>query len=222
MVKKTDILKQGSYKTGEIVKLLGLSIPTIIKYCEDGLIKFSKNQYGHRRVQAEDFYDYIDLIGMGIDDLINERHDVIYARVSTHKQSKRGDLERQINDVKLYAINHNVKNLIIKSDIASGLNGNRKDLKQVLDLVQKNQVNRIFINYKDRLTRFGFNYIKQICDFHGVEIVVVSDEEITKSQLEELAEDIIALIYSFSGKLYGLRHKIKVELGVENEKESSD
>ena len=71
------------------------------------------------------------------------------------------------------------------------------------------QIERIFILYRDRLTRFGFRYIKQICDFHHVEIVVVSEEETTKTQSEELAEDIIALIHSFSGKLYGLRKRIK-------------
>ena len=76
-------------------------------------------------------------------------------------------------------------------------------------MVQNNEVNRIFITYKDRLARFGFNYIKQICDFHKVEIVIVSEVENTKIESEELAEDIIALIHSFSGKLYGLRHKIK-------------
>ena len=62
--------------------------------------------------------------------------------------------------------------------------------------------------YKDRLTRFGFNYIKQICDFHNTEIIIVSDDENDKSLFEELAEDIIAMIHSFSGKLYGMRHKI--------------
>ena len=66
--------------------------------------------------------------------------------------------------------------------------------------------------YKDRLTRFGFNYIKRICDKYGTKIIIVSSEETTKSQSEELAEDIIAIIHSFSGRLYGLRHKINKEL----------
>ena len=68
--------------------------------------------------------------------------------------------------------------------------------------------------YKDRFTRFRFNYIKQICDFHNTEIIIVSNEENEenaendKSLQEELAEDIIAMIHSFSGELYGMRHKI--------------
>lgn len=99
--------------------------------------------------------------------------------------------------------------MCILSDIGSGLNDNRRKLQQLLSMVQNGEVNRIFISYKDRLTRFGFNYIKRICDFHDVQIIVVSEEVDHKSDSEELAEDIIALIHSFSGKLYGLRHQIK-------------
>lgn len=117
--------------------------------------------------------------------------------------------------VKLFAIEQNVSNLIVKPDVASGLNDNRKNLLSLLDMVQKGEVNRIFVLYKDRLTRFGYHYLKKICDFHGVSIIVVSDETDNKSQSEELAEDIIALIHSFSGKLYGLRHKIKKEIQIQ-------
>lgn len=76
-------------------------------------------------------------------------------------------------------------------------------------MVQNGEVNRIFISYKDRLTRFGFNYIKRICDFHEVQIIIVPEEVDHKSDSEELAEDIIVLINSFSGNLQDLRHKIK-------------
>lgn len=144
-----------------------------------------------------------------IDDLQTKRKDVIYARVSTHNQAKRGDLDRQIEKIKLFAIDHNVQNLFILSDIGSGLNDNRRKLQKLLSMVQNGEVNRIFISYKDRLTRFGFNYIKRICDFHDVQIIIVSEEVDHKSNSEELAEDIIVLINSFSDKLYDLRHKIK-------------
>lgn len=62
--------------------------------------------------------------------------------------------------------------------------------------------------YKDRLTRFRFNYIKQICDFHNTEIIIVSNEKNDKSLQEELVEYIISIIHSSSTKLYGMKHKI--------------
>lgn len=109
-------------------------------------------------------------------------------------------------------LSKNVNNLLVKTDIGSGLNDNRKGLLSVLDLIQEGKVNRLYILSKDRLTRFGYHYLEKICDFHGVSIIVVSDEAESKSQSEEFAEDIIALIHSFSGKLYGLRYKIKKEI----------
>ena len=80
------------------------------------------------------------------------------------------------------------------------------------------EVDRIFILYKDRLTRFGFNYLEQICNKYGTKIIVISKEIQEKSIQEELAEDIISIIHSFSGKLYGMRNKIKEKL----DKELSD
>lgn len=216
MFNKSQIMKQGNYKTGEIAKMLGISIPTVISYCEQGVIKHVKNQYGHRRIEASDFFEYLLSIGQGIDDSEQNKHDVIYARVSTHDQVERGDLDRQIETVKLFAIDYNVRNLLIKKDIGSGLNDNRKNLKSLIDLIQQGKVNRLFINYKDRLTRFGFNYIKQICDFHQVEIIIVSDMKDKKSESEELTEDILTLIHSFSGKLDDLRYEIRKGLEVDD------
>ena len=69
------------------------------------------------------------------------------------------------------------------------------------------KINRIFILYKDRLTRFGFGQIETICKFFGTEIVVLSENDDDKTIEEELTEDIISIIHSFSGKLYGMRRK---------------
>ena len=87
--------------------------------------------------------------------------------------------------------------------------------RQLLLKVQNNEVNRIFISHKDRLTRFGFNYLKNICDFHNTEIVILSKEKQENSLEQELAEDIISIIHSFSGKLYGMRKSVKKKINKE-------
>lgn len=220
------ILNKSTYKTGEVAALIGVSIQTVINYCEMGHIPFYKTEHGHRRILAEDIYNYLVSLNMAYDENSNDtnstyiKSDVIYARVSTHKQAERGDLEQQVEKVMLYAIHQNVNNLIIKTDIASGLDDNRKNLLSLIDMVQKREVSRIFVLDKDRLTSFGYPYLKKICDFHGVSIIIVSDEVDIKIQSEELAEDIITLIHSFSEKLYGLRDKIKKEIKYnDNEKD---
>ena len=208
MFYKSQILKQQTYKTGQVAKLMGVSIQTVINYCEAGFIPYGRTAKNYRVIEAHDLADYLEDKGLLVDDLKQDRQDVIYARVSTHKQAQQGDLDRQIEAVKLFAITHNVQNLCVKSDIGSGLNDNRKQLNKLLSMVEAGQVNRIFILHKDRLTHFGFHYLKRICDFHHVEIVVVSDEEHPKSESEALAADIVSLIHSL-GKRNDLRHKIK-------------
>lgn len=211
MFYKSQILKQQTYKTGQVAKLIGVSIQTVINYCEAGFIPYGRTAKNYRVIEAHDLADYLEGKGLLVDDTKKERQDVIYARVSTHKQAQQGDLDRQIEAVKLFAINHNVHNLCVKSDIGSGMNDNRKQLNKLLKMVEAGQVNRIFILHQNRLTRFGFRYIKRICDFHQVEIVIVSDEVHPKSESEGLAEDIISLIHSL-GKRNDLRHKIKEAL----------
>ena len=113
------------------------------------------------------------------------------------------------------------KELYTPADVASGLNDDRKNLNQLLLKVQNNEVNRIFISHKDRLTRFGFNYLKNICDFHNTEIVILSKEKQENSLEQELAEDIISIIHSFSGKLYGMRKSVKKKIDQELENEEN-
>lgn len=104
---------------------------------------------------------------------------------------------------------HNPIDLKVYQEVGSGLNDNRKELLKVINLVLKGDVSRIFVTYKDRLTRFGFNYLETVCKYNDTEIIVISKEENNKSIEEELAEDLISIIHSFSGKLYGLRGKVK-------------
>ena len=134
------------------------------------------------------------------------------------RQKNRGDLDRQIDYIIREIIAKNPKNLKVFSEVGSGLNDNRTELKKLLDMVMNDEIDRIFILYKDRLTRFGFNYLEQICNKFGTKIIVISEEIQEKSIQEELAEDIISIIHSFSDKLYGIRNKIKEKL----DKELSD
>lgn len=205
MYSKSQILSKPFYKPGQIAKMLNVTPKTISNYCDKKILTAITDPETNRRsITAESLLTFLQDKSMVF--LDDERSDAIYARVSTRKP--KDDLERQINHLKIFTVDHNPKNLIVKSDIGSGLNDNRKELNQLINLVQNDKINRIFIMYKNRLTRFGFNYIKQICDFHNTEIVIVSNEENDKSLSEELAEDIIAMIHSSSDKLYGMKHKI--------------
>ena len=91
------------------------------------------------------------------------------------------------------------------------LNDKRKKLQQLLKMVMNDEVNRVFVTYRDRLTRFGFNYLENMFNAKGVEIVIVKQQTETMSVEQELMNDMMSLIASFSGKLYGMRSKGKQE-----------
>lgn len=205
MVRLSELTKD-NYSTGDVAKMLGVVPMTVISYDNKGILSFERTITNRRIISKDNLIKYLDSVGLFLDDSnINTRYDAIYGRVSTHKQAERGDLDSQINTLLIYAAKNNPVNIKVFKDVGSGLNDSRKELLNLINAVQQDKVNRIFITYKDRLTRFGFNYIQEICKFHNTSIVQVSKEFIEKSLQDELVEDLISIIHSFSGKLYGLR-----------------
>jgi len=132
---------------------------------------------------------------------------VIYARVSSSDQKK--DLERQIQYLMQYCSAKGYKVVDVLSDIASGLKTNRRGLMKLFNYVVNKQVDVVVITYKDRLIRFGFEYLEYFFKQYGVRIEVIYGEE-PKDAYQELVEDLLAIVTSFAGKLYGMRsHKKK-------------
>lgn len=132
---------------------------------------------------------------------------VIYARVSSSDQ--KSDLERQILYLTQYCSAKGYRVIDVLSDIASGLKTNRRGLLKLFNYVVNRQVDVVVVTYKDRLTRFGFEYLEYFFKQFGVKIEVVYGEE-PKDAYQELVEDLLAIVTSFAGKLYGMRsHKKK-------------
>ncbi|MGQ4913173.1 MAG: IS607 family transposase [Candidatus Asgardarchaeia archaeon] len=186
------------YRTGKASQLLGISKPTLIRKIKSGEVKAYRVGREYRIPESE-----IKrlLEGKTLDKV------VIYARVSSRDQKE--DLERQVEYLKNYCSSKDYQVVKILTDISSGLNENRRGLKQFFKLVEGGEVGKVVITYRDRLTRFGFKYLEQYFNSHGVEIeVIFDDEEITPEK--ELVEDLLVIVTSFAGKLYGTRsHKKK-------------
>jgi len=123
-----------------------------------------------------------------------------YCRVSSHKQ--KDDLERQIEHVKTYMYAKGYQFEII-SDIGSGIHYNKKGLNQLLDMMTNSEVEKIVILYKDRLIRFGYELIENLCEKYGATIEIIDNTE--KSEEQELVEDLIQILTVFSCSLQGKR-----------------
>lgn len=140
------------------------------------------------------------------DQTLDQRKNVIYARVSS--TSQKTSLDNQIELIKSYMLSKGIDINEIYSEIASGLNDNRKELNRLLYAIQQNEVKAVYISFKDRLTRFGFNYFKEIFKNNNVEIIVLDEQEATNKDFQqELAEDLISIIHHYSTKLYSTRRK---------------
>lgn len=99
-------------------------------------------------------------------------------------------------------------------EIGSGLNDNRPKLLKLLNDVN---VGYIIVEHKDRLTRFGFNYIKALLESRGGSIIVINEVESNK---EDLIQDFVSVITSFCARIYGQRRsKRKTEKLLEGLKE---
>ena len=126
----------------------------------------------------------------------------IYARVSTPKQKT--DLENQIKFLRQYLVSKGLNPEYVYSDIASGMNEDRKGLNEMMNAIISGKISKVVISHKDRLTRFGFGYLKTIFSRYNTEIEIVNLED-EKSFQDELSEDLVATIHQFSMKFYGKR-----------------
>ena len=126
----------------------------------------------------------------------------IYARVSTPKQKT--DLENQIKFLRQYLVSKGLNPEYVYSDIASGMNEDRKGLNEMMSDIISGKISKVVISHKDRLTRFGFGYLKTIFSRYNTEIEIVNLED-EKSFQDELSEDLISIIRHFSMKFHGNR-----------------
>jgi len=125
------------------------------------------------------------------------RKTVLYCRVSSSKQKE--DLERQ----KKYLEKAYPGQEVIQ-DIGSGLNWERRGFKRLVDEVLEGRVKTIVVTYKDRLCRFGFELVQQICSKNKANIVVLcKNNEISEG--EELEQDLLSIITFFTARFHGKR-----------------
>jgi len=142
------------------------------------------------------------------ENLPQEQGVCIYARVSSAEN--RDNLDSQAERLKGYCLAKGYKIRKIIKEVGSGVNDNRKKLNALLS---DDDYALIVIEHKDRLTRFGFNYIKLLLQKTGKNIEVVNEADNDK---QDLIQDFTSIITSFCARIYGLRRsKRKTEKIIE-------
>ena len=132
---------------------------------------------------------------------------IIYGRVSSLLQKTRGDLERQLDELRQYCQQHNYHLVHSIQDVGSGLNDTRKGLHQLIKAVSSGACDAVIVAYPDRLARFGINVLKACFGEWGVTLRIVNPHPCKESKASTLIADITAILYSYMGKLYRLRRR---------------
>lgn len=196
------------YKITEFAKLLNVSTQTLRRWDKQQKLIAYRTPTGDRFYTEDQYKEYM---GIQLENQVCKS--VIYARVSS--QNQKDNLNNQIEFLKTYVNSKGVICDEIFTDVGSGLNYNRKSWNKLLDKVSNNEISEIYITYKDRFVRFGFDWFESFCKKHNCKIIVVNNE--TLSPTEELVQDLISIIDIFSYRVYGLKkYKKMVKDDVKN------
>ena len=189
-------------KPKDFAEKIGVTVKTLQNWDNDGTLKAQRTPTNRRYYTEKQYLEYI---GQGKS---SQRKVVAYARVSNAGQ--KDDLANQVEFLRNYA---NGKGIILDeviTDIGSGLNYKRKKWNQLLDSIMSNEIDTVYITYKDRFIRFGYDWFEKLAHKFNTQIIVLNNPDL--SPAEELTEDLISIIHVFSCRIYGLRkYKKKIE-----------
>ena len=179
---------------------LNVSKETLRRWGKSGKLLPILTSGRHRRSQQELLDEFI-----GVKNITESEINIVatYSRVSSHEQKTKGDLDRQSQRLSEYCAKKKLNVGYIIKDVGSGLSDTRAGFVKLTNLVINKKITKIIIEHKDRLTRFQYNFIEKMFNTYGVEIVPVEKNDV--SEQEDLATDLVSIITSFSGRLYGKR-----------------
>ena len=185
------------YSSKTVTQILGVTAQTLRNWDKEGKLKptYVKST-GYRYYSEEAILSYTQ------ERKTKKNLNVIgYARVSSKKQVD--NLERQVNNLKEY-ISSKYDSFDIITDIGSGINYNKPGLLRLIEKINKKEADVIVVLYKDRLLRFGFELVEHFAKLNNVKIEII-ENNLDKTQEQELVEDLVQIITVFSCKLQGKR-----------------
>ena len=186
-------------KASEYAKKMSLNVRTVYRYYHNGKIK------GYQDKETGTIFILNPFKNENNEDNLKNKV-VLYARVSSSENKT--NLESQLEKLRLFASAKGYQIVKEIKDIGSGLNDNRSKLNELFEK-ELNNFEILLVEHKDRLTRFGFNYIDILLKSHNKKIEVIN---LVDNNKEELIQDFVSVITSFCARIYSQRiSKRKVE-----------
>jgi predicted site-specific integrase-resolvase len=171
----------------QVYKKYGYHPKSLARWADEGKLKYARSPGGHRRYLVESLENMAES---------EKGETVLYARVSTNSQ--KDDLKHQQE-----YLGSNYPGCKCISDIGSGLNFKRRKFINLMEQVSKREISTIVVAHKDRLCRFGFDFVEWFCTLNNCQFVVLSNSYKTPHQ--ELMDDFMSIMHCFSSQLDFLR-----------------
>lgn len=176
--------------------LLGITVQTLRNWDKEGKIKTIRTPSNIRMYNKQDIQRIITGVEVNAQ-VQNTKQKICYCRVSSRKQLP--DLERQQSFLKSKYPDYK-----LVSDVASGLNWNRKGFKTILEFAMRGDLEELVVAHRDRLARFSFELVQWILEFNKVKLVVLEQPDY-KNDNTELADDLMSIIHVYSCRTMGKR-----------------
>lgn len=187
----------GTIRATELGQMMGVTAQTIRKYVKNEQIPYHKTPNGCLYFTQNDVQQ---ILGSENGTIHSNEQRIWwhYIRSSSGSKTIKNAQKEQLQN------KYGQPERII-TDNASGLNENRKGLQTLLNGAHKHAYTDLAITNKDRLTRFGYKYLERYLTENGITIHVLDTTNTMPTPENELMDDFMALIASFSGRFYRLR-----------------
>ena len=195
-----------NYKVGEFAEKIGVSVSTLQRWDRTNVLKSRRTPTNQRYYTDEDLNKVLNSEA----ETKSKRKNVGYCRVSTQEQKQNSENQKEF--VSVYSLSHGVILDEIYTDIDNGLNYKRQNWNKLLKQVEANEIDKIYVTYKDRFVRFGYEWFEEFCASHGTEIIVLNQKQ--TSPEEELTRDLLSILHEFSERNNDLK-KYKTEINKE-------
>src|SRR5712692_3217607 len=191
--------KKEFLSAGEAARALGVSVKTIQRWDKAGLLPVIRTATNQRRIPVDSVHHLLKGQGTSL-------RCAIYARVSSAKQEREGNLTRQVERLQQVARQRGYQVVALIQEQASSLNEKRKGMKKLFSLIDHQKIDLVLIEYPDRLVRFGFAYLEEAFRWKQVRLEVVEPPKV-QTPTEEWVQDLLTMVTVFSGRVDGSRAK---------------
>jgi predicted site-specific integrase-resolvase len=204
-------------KGSKATKILGVHQRTLYQWEEKGWIETKRTKGGIRLYNVDKYLREIekskketkkDQINNDnrtdncddIDEICKKETDLCINYIRVSSLGQKNDLLRQ----ELYIKKKYPNNILIK-DIGSGVNMNRRGLRKIIYLAIEGKLKQLVIVHKDRLTRFGFDLIKDLIKKYSNGELIILDKKEDQEPEEELVKDVLQIMNVFVARMNGMR-----------------